>query len=269
MLQQFQSEEDLNIVKSFYGDDFPFEVRGLRSIWIEQEIEAETSVDVDDPRYSAQANDFIENLIGQLENERQRIVQQWGFTYPWIDEAINRFKHNDPVEIYKQIRTALSHEKYLLYSGMLLAQMKKDDNSEIDERLRKLREILTDLDNNQYPTILCIKNIRETFHILNKIKEIVVDELSKWKREQALAANGAPFAMNAIDEIQKWFEESAYLISLALEVINKVFEVITADEERSEFIEMFGKFNGLYESLITSGFVIAKQPSQVLRISTK
>ena len=60
-----------------------------------------------------------------------------------------------------------------------------------------------------------IKQLKELqYHILDQ-------ELNKWKRDQQLSGNGAPFANN-LDQIQKWCEDLAEIIWLNRQQIRQL-----------------------------------------------
>ena len=65
-------------------------------------------------------------------------------------------------------------------------------------------------------------------HLLDTIKQlkevqirVVEHELNRWKREQQLSGNGAPF-QNNLDQIQKWCEDLAELIWLNREQVRSL-----------------------------------------------
>ena len=62
-------------------------------------------------------------------------------------------------------------------------------------------------------------------HMTKQLKElqfhILDQELNKWKRDQQLSGNGAPFANN-LDQIQKWCEDLAEIIWLNRQQIRQL-----------------------------------------------
>ncbi|XP_059091209.1 signal transducer and activator of transcription 5B-like isoform X2 [Tigriopus californicus] len=99
-------------------------------------------------------------------------------------------------------------------------------------------------------------------------------ELSKWKRDQQLSGNGAPFANN-IDQIQNWCEECAEIIWLnrshvrRLEIIQESLNMPSHEVPMVLLPELSEGYTQLLDTLVKSSFVIEKQPPQVLKTNTR
>lgn len=117
-------------------------------------------------------------------------------------------------------------------------------------------------------------NIRNVIEILNEVQKVVIHKrLGKWQRDQALAGNGAPLPMNALDEIQTWFEELADLIwstRTLIDTIRKTNIPIQGQGNIGDVFEVaYREVTTLLQNLIVSGFIVEKQPPQVMKTNTR
>ena len=103
---------------------------------------------------------------------------------------------------------------------------------------------------------------------------ILDQELNRWKREQQLSGNGAPFANN-LDQIQKWCEDLAEIIWLNrqqirnLEMIQEHLNLPSGDMTVNLLPELSDGLTKLLDTLVKCSFVIEKQPPQVLKTNTR
>lgn len=97
--------------------------------------------------------------------------------------------------------------------------------------------------------------------------------LFRWKRDQQLAGNGALFNSN-LDSIQEWCESLAELIWLNRQQIKE------AERLKQKFAleppgmqdilpTLNAQITQLLSSLVTSTFIIEKQPPQVMKTNTR
>lgn len=102
-------------------------------------------------------------------------------------------------------------------------------------------------------------------------KLVILKRLGKWQRDQALAGNGAPLNGNTLDEIQSWFEKLAEIIWTtrcsieATREINSGFPMNFGDVIERAYREI----TTLLQNLIVSGFIVEKQPPQVMKTNTR
>lgn len=102
-------------------------------------------------------------------------------------------------------------------------------------------------------------------------KLVILKRLGKWQRDQALAGNGAPLNGNTLDEIQSWFEKLAEIIWTtrcsieATREINGGFSMNMGDVIERAYREI----TTLLQNLIVSGFIVEKQPPQVMKTNTR
>lgn len=115
---------------------------------------------------------------------------------------------------------------------------------------------------------------QETFQILHNVQSKVLDEeLIQWKTQQRLAGNGAPFNNN-LDQIQELCESLAEIIWQNRQQIKRVELLRTqlpipslTDVDKLPLLN--DEITGLLSSLVTSTFIIEKQPPQVMKTNTK
>jgi signal transducer and activator of transcription 5B len=111
----------------------------------------------------------------------------------------------------------------------------------------------------------------ETCQRLTDLQSHFLDEqLISWKRQQQLAGNGAPFDAS-LDTLQQWCEHLAELIWQNRQQIKKV-ELLRAQlpinipaGQQDHLPTLNTTITGLLSSLVTSTFIIEKQPPQVLK----
>ncbi|CAG9825338.1 unnamed protein product [Phaedon cochleariae] len=118
------------------------------------------------------------------------------------------------------------------------------------------------------------EKLQETYQLLSQLQTHVLDEeLTRWKREQQLAGNGATFNSN-LDTIQEWCESLAELIWLNRQQIKEVERLkqrVPLDPPGVIDIlpQLLQEFTQLLSTLVTSTFIIEKQPPQVLKTNTR
>lgn len=116
--------------------------------------------------------------------------------------------------------------------------------------------------------------LKETIALLAIIQTRVLDdELIRWKREQQLAGNGAQFNSH-LDSIQEWCE------SLAEVLWSNRQQIQEAERLKQKFPleppglvdilpNLSNQVTELLSTLVTSTFIIEKQPPQVMKTNTR
>lgn len=115
----------------------------------------------------------------------------------------------------------------------------------------------------------------ETIMQLNELQKSVLDnELIRWKRGQQLSGNGVQFENN-LDQIQEWCEALADIIWQNRQQIKRV-EMLCTQLPITMPVNVTDKLpalnqqiTGLLSSLVTSTFIIEKQPPQVMKTNTR
>jgi hypothetical protein len=101
--------------------------------------------------------------------------------------------------------------------------------------------------------------------VIKQLKElqfrILDQELNRWKRDQQLSGNGAPFTNN-LDTIQKWCEDLAEIIWInmqqirQLEMIQEQLNIPSQELTVNILPELSDGLTMLLDSLVKSSFVI-------------
>ncbi|KAJ8706461.1 hypothetical protein PYW07_012539 [Mythimna separata] len=144
---------------------------------------------------------------------------------------------------------------------------------QIEETERKLNALVAQISQSQMELV---DHMKENIANLRQLQSQVLDEeLIKWKREQQLSGNGVPMQSN-LNTIQEWCELLADLIWLTRQQVNNVARINTKTivELRQPHLaemldEMSKQVTGLLSTLVTSTFVIEKQPPQVMKTNTR
>ncbi|XP_046749375.1 signal transducer and activator of transcription 5B isoform X1 [Diprion similis] len=116
--------------------------------------------------------------------------------------------------------------------------------------------------------------LKDTIARLNNLQSRVLDdELIRWKRDQQLAGNGATFNSN-LDSIQEWCESLAELIwhnRQQIKEAERLKQKLALDHPGVQDIlpTLNSQITQLLSSLVTSTFIIEKQPPQVMKTNTR
>lgn len=103
------------------------------------------------------------------------------------------------------------------------------------------------------------------------LQKVIVDRLGQWQQNQVLSGNGAPLAKSSLDDIQKWFEQLFDAIWLTRSIIVKI-RAINAKHQLNHatlFDTSLSDITILLQRLIVSGFIVEKQPPQVMKTNTR
>nr|XP_055031343.1 signal transducer and activator of transcription 5B [Misgurnus anguillicaudatus] len=114
---------------------------------------------------------------------------------------------------------------------------------------------------------------QKTLTLLRKQQALIVDdELIQWKRRQQLAGNGGP-AEGGLDILQTWCEKLADMIWQNRQQIRRVEHLTQQLPIPGPTEELLAELNAtvtdIISALVTSTFIIEKQPPQVLKTQTK
>nr|XP_048685932.1 signal transducer and activator of transcription 5B isoform X2 [Caretta caretta] len=124
----------------------------------------------------------------------------------------------------------------------------------------------------QYRVELAEKH-QKTLQLLRKQQTTILDdELIQWKRRQQLAGNGGP-PEGTLDVLQSWCEKLAEIIWQNRQQIRRAEHLCQQLPIPGPVEEMLAELNGtitdIISALVTSTFIIEKQPPQVLKTQTK
>uniref|UniRef100_A0A7N6AGS9 Signal transducer and activator of transcription n=1 Tax=Anabas testudineus TaxID=64144 RepID=A0A7N6AGS9_ANATE len=114
---------------------------------------------------------------------------------------------------------------------------------------------------------------QKTLGLLRKQQTLILDEeLIQWKRRQQLAGNGGPHE-GGLDVLQSWCEKLADLIWQNRQQIRRCEHLTQQLPLPGPMEELLSKLNSditdVISALVTSTFIIEKQPPQVLKTQTK
>jgi signal transducer and activator of transcription 5B len=113
----------------------------------------------------------------------------------------------------------------------------------------------------------------QTFSQLTELQNQVLDEeLIQWKRSQALAYNGV-IQEGSLDQLQQWCERLAEIIWQCRQQIKRVELQRQQLPINNQGVDLLPELNttitALLSTLVTSTFIIEKQPPQVLKTQTR
>ncbi|XP_043290168.1 signal transducer and activator of transcription 5B [Venturia canescens] len=161
----------------------------------------------------------------------------------------------------------------------LATQQQSQQSQDAEKKIRRQKEQQEQLLNHKIASLMQLRltladKLKETIAQLNTLQSRVLDdELIRWKRDQQLAGNGAPFNSN-LDSIQEWCESLAELIWLNRQQIKEAEHLkqkLAFDPHGVPDIlpNLNLQITQLLSSLVTSTFIIEKQPPQVMKTNTR
>ena len=163
----------------------------------------------------------------------------------------------------------------------LATQPQNHQNLEVKEKLLRQKEHIEQQLSSKLALVLHLRmefidKMKDTINRLNLLQSKVLDEeLISWKRDQQLAGNGATFSSN-LDIIQNWCESLADIIWHTRQHIKEA-EILknkfSYEPQAMIMPDIFPSLNTqitqLLSSLVTSTFIIEKQPPQVMKTNTR
>ncbi|CAG9767639.1 unnamed protein product [Ceutorhynchus assimilis] len=118
------------------------------------------------------------------------------------------------------------------------------------------------------------EKLRQTYQVLTQLQSQIIDEeLIRWKRDQQLSGNGVPFTSN-LDQIQDWCESLAEIIwhnRQQIKEVERLKQKLALDPPGVVDVlpTILTEITQLLSSLVTSTFIIEKQPPQVMKTNTR
>ncbi|XP_026748141.1 signal transducer and activator of transcription 5B isoform X4 [Trichoplusia ni] len=207
-------------------------------------------------------------LITGLQTVRQKVNM--------VGEEIRSLQAN--IESFSlQYHECLKNKGHMNYLQQSMSNDRRDLVAclrvQIEETERKLNALVAQISQSQMELV---DHMKENIANLRQLQSQVLDEeLIKWKREQQLSGNGVPMQSN-LNTIQEWCELLADLIWTTRQQVNNVARINTKTivELRQPHLaemldEMSKQVTGLLSTLVTSTFVIEKQPPQVMKTNTR
>ncbi|ROT83581.1 signal transducer and activator of transcription 5B isoform X2 [Penaeus vannamei] len=160
------------------------------------------------------------------------------------------------------------------------SQERTQQNREMEQSLRRRKELGEQQLAQKVSGLLQLRMAladkhKGTIDRLNSLQQRILDEeLINWKRDQQMHGNGKPFNPNKLDQIQEWCEALAEIIWLNRHQIKE------CERHQTKIpiappggVDMLPTLNShitrLLSSLVTSTFIIEKQPPQVMKTNTR
>ncbi|XP_037955959.1 signal transducer and transcription activator isoform X2 [Teleopsis dalmanni] len=137
---------------------------------------------------------------------------------------------------------------------LMNTQQQAEHNRQLEEGYKQLMNVGNGI----------IIEFRRIITDYDSTQECVMNELKSWKRNQALAGNGAQFRDN-LDEIQRCIE-------LLVEIVGKLIRMASLMNFLTfvdDITELIRHLRYSQEVLVFSAFVVEKQPPQVMKTHTR
>ncbi|XP_013178889.1 PREDICTED: signal transducer and activator of transcription 5B isoform X2 [Papilio xuthus] len=209
-------------------------------------------------------------LITGLQNVRQK-VSMVGEEIRSLQANIESFSLQ-----YHECLKNKGHINYLQQSGPITAERRELEahlRVQIEDMERKLNALVAQINQSQMELV---DRMKDNIANLRQLQSQVLDEeLIKWKREQQLSGNGVPMQSN-LNTIQEWCELLADLIWTSRQQVNNVARINSktiVELRQPHLVEMLDDMSkqvtSLLSTLVTSTFVIEKQPPQVMKTNTR
>ncbi|XP_022191583.2 signal transducer and activator of transcription 5B [Nilaparvata lugens] len=170
------------------------------------------------------------------------------------------------------------HECTKISASLQQLKSSQAPNKDLENRLQNDKNCMEALLQNKVGLIVnmrykIVERLKDTIQQLSLVQARILDEeMLRWKRNQQLSGNGANFNSN-LDNIQDWCERLAELIWLNRQQI-KEMERVTLKVNLNlpvnpDLRDLDSQITQLLSSLVTSTFVIEKQPPQVMKTNTR
>nr|WHM28124.1 signal transducer and activator of transcription 5B [Ostrinia furnacalis] len=222
------------------------------------------------PQYAPPTERKYSELITGLQTVRQKVNLV-------SDEIRNLQTNMESFSIqYHECIKNKGHITYLQQAGPMTTERRDLEaclRIQIEEMERKLNVLVAQINQSQ---LELADHMKENIAALRQLQSQVLDEeLIKWKREQQLSGNGVPMQSN-LNTIQEWCELLADLIWTSRQQVTNVSRINnkTIPELRQPHLiemleDMSKQVTNLLSTLVTSTFVIEKQPLQVMKTNTR
>ncbi|CAG9790649.1 unnamed protein product [Diatraea saccharalis] len=224
------------------------------------------------PQYAAQPQSErkYSELITGLQTVRQ--------TVNMVSEEIRSLQANMEsfsLQYHECIKNK-GHISYLQQAGPMTTERRDLEaclRVQIEEMERKLNVLVAQINQAQ---LQLVDHMKDNIANLRQLQSQVLDEeLIKWKREQQLSGNGVPMQSN-LNTIQEWCELLADLIWTSRQQVtnvarinNKAIHELRQPHLGEMLDDMSKQVTSLLSTLVTSTFVIEKQPPQVMKTNTR
>ncbi|XP_026823730.1 signal transducer and activator of transcription 5B isoform X2 [Ooceraea biroi] len=232
----------------------------------------------------------VENLGGSLMNMADdRVNMMIGDAVAEIAQQVDllrrkTFESGEDLRRMEQEQEAFAlsyHECTKLNAHLqhLATQPQNQQSMDLEKKIKRQKDQQEQLLNNKVAGLMqlrlsLIDKLKDTITRISTLQsKILDDELIRWKREQQLAGNGAAFNSN-LDSIQEWCENLAELIWSTRQQIKEAERLKQKFGLEPPAIQdilptLNSQITQLLSSLVTSTFIIEKQPPQVMKTNTR
>ncbi|ELU09097.1 hypothetical protein CAPTEDRAFT_223577 [Capitella teleta] len=205
-------------------------------------------------------------------NMHASIMQQFEFLFGKTQETENELRQSQ----HKQESFVIQYQESFRIEAQLNQLTKVEGPIEAKQRLQQEKEAIAAKLSGAarellFDRVSLLQKFKENCNNLRALQShILDDQLIFWKRQQQLAGNGAPFEAS-LETLQQWCEKLAELVwrnYQQLGQMNQLFTHLPIDlppEQKDVLPFLTESIYKLLETLITSTFVIEKQPTQVLK----
>ncbi|RWS25719.1 signal transducer and activator of transcription 5B-like protein [Leptotrombidium deliense] len=198
--------------------------------------------------------EMLRRRTQESEDERRKMQQEQ-------EQFLIQYQESQKRQSYIQQLSTTNQQ-----STELLNKLKTEKDM-VDAALRQIAQGLMNM------RINWIKRMDGTAAALHALQQKVLDdELIRWKRAQQLSGNGAVFDNN-LEKIQEWCEAVAEILWQNRQQLERVETLCTQVPLQSSPLEEISiykqKITNLLSSLVTSTFIIEKQPPQVMKTNTR
>lgn len=152
-------------------------------------------------------------------------------------------------------------------------QLREHARTTLAQQERQVNETLTIITGKR---LNVVDNLRKTIQLTSQIQDKVLHKyLTQWKINQGFAGNGAAgMSASNLDTIQTWCESLAEIIWATKDQIRLAMKAkakLNIEEPNlPDFLpQTLVEITNLLKSLITTTFIIEKQPPQVMKTNTR
>ncbi|XP_017848286.1 signal transducer and transcription activator [Drosophila busckii] len=186
-------------------------------------------------------------------------VTSLGLNMPMVTAKVELFEvHNEILQAYNEFTTCAKGVEVLIQSySYMLSSPNTPETETFCKRVIEQKNA-------------SVLRLQHSLMSYEKLHDLVIAELNNWRRQQALAGNGAQFSENRLDEIQRCFDLLEAFVTLLLQTIkDALLHVRFPNDPDRELNCLFEQVQMLQKSLVLSAFIVDKQPPQVMKTNTR
>ncbi|ELU15383.1 hypothetical protein CAPTEDRAFT_114078 [Capitella teleta] len=214
---------------------------------------------------------------GQQMNPHQQLLEQFDFLNKRTLETEKYLRQSQ----HKQESWVMQSQELARATAQLNQLMNQPDGqmyteakqSLMQEKDRMDRELSDAAHMLRYDRMSLLQKYEETCNGLQALLNIIlINHLTPWQQQQQWAGNGSPFDGN-LDTLQHWcvFDSLADLVWRNFQQISQASSLYShlpielPPEQQDRLPLLIKRIGEILERLVTSSFVLEKQPSQVLK----